>query len=56
MWKDYAAPGGTFRENLRRQPGQKILPSNHYAAGYRYEELSKMYADKDGHIAIDRAK
>jgi len=56
MQKEYAVPGGTFRENLRRQPGQRLLPSNHHAAKYRYAELKKQYADKDGHIVIDRTK
>ena len=56
MQKDYAVQSGTFRENLRRQPGQSRLPSNHHAAKYRYNELKKTYADKDGHIVIDRTK
>jgi hypothetical protein len=56
MQKDCAVPGGIFRENLRRQPGQKLLPSNHHAAKYRYDELKKTYADKDGHIVIDGTK
>jgi hypothetical protein len=54
MQKEYAVPGGTFRENLRRQPGQKLLPLNHHAAKYRYDELKKTYADEDGDIVINR--
>jgi hypothetical protein len=56
MQKDYAVPDGTFRENLRRQPGQSLLPSNHHAARYRYAELKEKYADENGHIVIDRTK
>ncbi|KAE9372765.1 bacterial luciferase-like protein [Stipitochalara longipes BDJ] len=43
MQKDYAVPGGTFRENLRRQPGQSLLPSNHHAAKYRYNCLPEAW-------------
>ena len=28
-WDDYAAPGGTARENLQGTPGQPYLPSHH---------------------------
>lgn len=41
MWKDYAVPGGTFRENLRRGKDVKILPTNHPGARLSYEELKE---------------
>jgi hypothetical protein len=56
MWKDYAVPGGTFRENLRRTPGDTKLPSNHPGAQYRYEVLKEKYADEKGNIVIDKKK
>lgn len=28
-WKDYAAPGGTARENIQNAPGQPQLPESH---------------------------
>jgi hypothetical protein len=53
MWKDYAVPGGTFRENLRREPGAKILPQNHPGAQFRYEILNAN-ADEFGDVTISR--
>ena len=29
MWRDYAAPGVTFRENLHRTPGKPYLRDDH---------------------------
>jgi len=37
MFEDYAVPGGTFRENLLRQPGQKILREDHYGSQFTFE-------------------
>jgi hypothetical protein len=54
MWKDYAVPGGTFRENLRREPGAKHAPSTHPAAKFRYDVLKEKYGDENGDIHIDR--
>jgi hypothetical protein len=54
MWKDYAVPGGTFRENLRREPGVKRAPATHPAAKFRYNVLKKKYGDDNGDIHIDR--
>jgi hypothetical protein len=56
MWKDYAVPGGTFRENLRRKAGDNNLPPNHIGAQFRYDALKEKYADKFGDIVIDRKK
>ena len=57
MWKDYAVPGGTFRENMHRKPGKPLLPDTHPAAGFRYEALKKNgNVDADGHVVIDRVK
>ena len=33
FWKDYAVPGGTFRENLL---GTKTLRDDHYGAGFKW--------------------
>jgi hypothetical protein len=54
MWKDYAVPGGTFRENLRREPGVKRAPLTHPAAHFRYDMLKKKHGDENGDIHIDR--
>lgn len=53
MWNDYAVPGGTFRENLRRELGAKTLPKNHPGAQFRYDVL-KGDADEFGDITITR--
>ncbi len=37
MFDDYAVPGGTFRENLLRQPGQKTLRSDHYGSQFTFD-------------------
>jgi hypothetical protein len=54
MWKDYAAPGGTFRENMRRAPGEKMLPKTHPGAQFTYDILKEKYADEEGDIVIDK--
>jgi len=54
MWRDYAVPGGTFRENLRREPGVKRAPSTHPAAKFSYVVLKEKYGDGNGDIHIDR--
>lgn len=37
IFEDYAVPGGTFRENLLRQPGQHTLRSDHYGSKFTFE-------------------
>lgn len=37
IFDDYAVPGGTFRENLLRQPGQKSLRKDHYGSQFDYD-------------------
>lgn len=37
VFDDYAVPGGTFRENLLRQPGQKTLRKDHYGSQFTFE-------------------
>jgi hypothetical protein len=37
MFEDYAVPGGTFRENLLRQLGQKTLRDDHYGFQFKFE-------------------
>lgn len=53
MWKGYAVPGGTFRENLRREPGTKRSVSTHPSAKFRYNVLKEKYGDENGDIHID---
>ncbi|RDW61482.1 dimethyl-sulfide monooxygenase-1 [Coleophoma crateriformis] len=55
MWKDYAVPGGTLRENLHERPGMPYMPEEHTAAKYQYEKL-KGWAEIDGHgdVTIDK--
>jgi hypothetical protein len=57
MWKDYTVPGGTFRENLRREKDVKTLPTNHPVARFRYEELKeRLGTDEFGDITIKRTR
>jgi hypothetical protein len=49
MFEDYAVPGGTFRENLLRQPGQKTLRDDHYGSQFKFEgdyALPECYINK----------
>ncbi|PLN86165.1 Nitrilotriacetate monooxygenase component A/pristinamycin IIA synthase subunit A [Aspergillus taichungensis] len=36
FWDDYAAPKGTYRENLFQRPGQSGPPADHPASKYRW--------------------
>jgi hypothetical protein len=55
MWKDYAVPGGTFRENLHNRPGKPYLPEEHQAAKFRYDKLKETaQVDARGDVTIDR--
>lgn len=48
LFDDYAVPGGTFRENLLRQPGQKTLRSDHYGSRFKFEdEPDEPHRNKD---------
>ncbi|CAG8271080.1 unnamed protein product [Penicillium salamii] len=37
FWDDYAAPKGTYRENLYGEPGQSGPPADHPASKYRWK-------------------
>lgn len=37
IFDDYAVPGGSFRENLLRQPGQHHLRADHYGSKFNYK-------------------
>ncbi|KAK7955639.1 Nitrilotriacetate monooxygenase component A/pristinamycin IIA synthase subunit A [Apiospora aurea] len=37
FWDDYAVPGGTYRENLYREPGLKRSPPDHLSAKFRWQ-------------------
>lgn len=54
MWEDYAAPGGTYRENLLGRPGQPFVPEGHPANSFKYKTLKRKYGDENGDITIDR--
>lgn len=54
MWKDYAVPGGTYRENLLRTPGEPHAPVGHPSTQFRYDVLKEKYADEKGNIVINR--
>lgn len=55
MWTDYAVPGGTFRENMHRRPGEPLLPAMHPAAHFRYNALRESgNIGEKGHVLIDR--
>ncbi|RDW57187.1 hypothetical protein BP6252_13835 [Coleophoma cylindrospora] len=53
MWKDYAVPGGTYRENMLRTPGQAFAPKGHASREFTYENLKK-FMDENGDITINR--
>lgn len=36
MWQDYAAPQGTFRENLYGTPGKPYLPDDHPGSKFKW--------------------
>ncbi|KAK4502092.1 hypothetical protein PRZ48_007903 [Zasmidium cellare] len=38
VFDDYAVPGGTFRENLLREPGQKRLRKDHFGSHFGAEK------------------
>lgn len=58
MWKDYAVPGGTFRENLLREPGASMMPEGHPAHQFTYENLKKQkgVVDEKGDINIKKTE
>lgn len=41
IWDDYAVPGGTFRENLYREPGQTGLRPDHPGYQFKYDVKAK---------------
>lgn len=41
FWEDYAVTGGTYRENLTANPGQKEPPSGHPAGKVIWRPESK---------------
>lgn len=53
MWKDYAVPGGTYRENMLRLPGQPYTTKGHASRDFTFENL-KQFMDEDGEITINR--
>jgi hypothetical protein len=58
MWKDYHVPGGTFRENLLGEIGQKRVPLDHPAIQFTYDNLKKQdgVVDEKGDIHITRRR
>lgn len=55
MWNDYTVPGGSYRENMLRTPGQKTAPAGHPSREFSYNKLKEKYgADTEGNITIDK--
>jgi hypothetical protein len=54
MWEGYAVPGGTYRENLLRTPGQSTTPEGHPSRQFSYDMLKEKFADENGDITINR--
>jgi hypothetical protein len=53
MWEDYDAPGGTYRENMLRTPGQTATTAGHRSRNFTFEAL-KENLDENGVITINR--
>jgi len=53
MWEDYDVPGGTYRENMLRTPGQSATPEGHASRKFTFEAL-KGNMDEEGVIVINR--
>jgi hypothetical protein len=53
MWEDYDAPGGTYRENMLRTPGQKYTTEGHQSRKFTFDAL-KENMDENGVITINR--
>lgn len=49
-------PGGTFRENLLRTPGQKTMTTDHMGHQFTYDNLKKQagVVQENGDILINR--
>ncbi len=46
-------PGGTFRENLLRQPGQKHLRSDYYGGKFNFKDEEETPNKQLGALAMD---
>jgi hypothetical protein len=53
IFEDYAVPGGTFRENLLRQPGQHHLRSDHYGSKFKFEGDDVVLTKKVEGLKVD---
>jgi hypothetical protein len=53
MWEDYEVPGGTYRENMLRAPGQSSTTKGHASRKFTFEAL-KNNMDENGVITINR--
>lgn len=53
VFDDYAVRGGTFRENLLRQPGQQHLRGDHYGSSFDYGKQWDSAAEKVEHLTIN---
>jgi len=52
IFEDYAVPGGTFRENLLRQLGQKHLREDHYWSRFNYDAELEPIADEMNKLEV----
>lgn len=46
-WDDYPVPGGTARENVYGNPGEKLLAANHPGSKFRWSATSKEVESKE---------
>jgi len=54
IYEDYAVPGGTFRENLLRQPGQHHLRPDYYGSKFNYKEDDVKVAKKENGVEKEK--
>lgn len=55
FWEDYTVKGGTYRENLREEKGQKHPVDSHPAAGYAWDPPTKIKEEVDGLHGADHS-
>jgi hypothetical protein len=53
IFEDYAIPGGSFRENLLRQPGQHHLRSDHYGSKFKFEGDDVVLTKGTGELKLE---
>ena len=54
-WDDYAAPGGTARENLHAAPGYTQLAADHPGAAFKWSKASAE-AQAENPVEVEKAE